>query len=71
MYFLMGRFNTIFLREEFNQRRKNIKTQNKLGLSCANLRANLNLSVLVVWIGYVWFGMFGKFSLERIVWQVW
>ena len=70
MYFLIGRFNTIFLREEFNQRRKNIKTKNMLGLSCAKLRANLNLFVLVVLVGQVWFCRFGSVGFVSYVWPV-
>ena len=41
------------------------KSQNKLGLSCAKLRANLNLYVLA-W--YVRFGMLGLVCFNWIVW---
>ena len=41
------------------------KHMSKLGLSCASLRANLNLSVLVVLVGYDWFGRNG---LAGLVW---
>ena len=44
--------------------------EKKLGLSCAKLRANLNLSVLVFLVWYVWFGMFVWFGLVCLVWYI-
>ena len=35
------------------------KSRNKLGLSCAKLRAKLNLTILVVFVWFVWFCLVG------------
>ena len=41
---------------------------NKLGLSCAKLRANLNLSFFLVWLDMFWFGMFRWFGWMYLFW---